>query len=128
MGRSLGLTKQDVIAMLGPLDKYGGQLRNIPANVTTHIQTVFSRVDPSMQAPWPGGWDANPKTPYPAAAGGIFPARPGGTIIRIGEAGRSEAVIPLGRGVQKIQGTLTIADWREGIAQLDGELAWSDSL
>jgi hypothetical protein len=32
----------------------------------------------------------------PMAKGGIVPARPGGTLALLGEAGRSEAVIPLG--------------------------------
>jgi hypothetical protein len=31
-------------------------------------------------------------------AGGIVRARPGGTLIRVGEAGRDEAITPLGRG------------------------------
>ena len=33
-----------------------------------------------------------------AQFGGVFPARPGGTLVRLAEAGRAEAVIPLGRG------------------------------
>lgn len=33
-----------------------------------------------------------------AAKGGIVKARPGGTIVRVGEAGQDEAIVPLGRG------------------------------
>lgn len=42
-----------------------------------------------------GGADGNPMTPWPMAKGGVVLPRPGGTIARIGEAGRPEAVIPL---------------------------------
>lgn len=44
-----------------------------------------------------GGSDGNKYTPWPMADGGIVLPRPGGTIARIGEAGRPEAVIPLDR-------------------------------
>jgi len=44
-----------------------------------------------------GGADGNPQTPCPFAKGGIVMPRPGGTLARIGEAGRPEAVIPLDR-------------------------------
>ena len=32
------------------------------------------------------------------AAGGVVPATPGGRIVRVGEGGRDEAIVPLGRG------------------------------
>ena len=35
-----------------------------------------------------------------AQFGGVVPARPGGTLVRVGEAGRSEAIIPLGGGTR----------------------------
>lgn len=44
-----------------------------------------------------GGADGNEATPWPMARGGIVLPRPGGTLARIGEAGRPEAVIPLDR-------------------------------
>jgi len=44
-----------------------------------------------------GGADGNPDTPWPMAKGGVVMPRPGGTLARIGEAGRPEAVIPLDR-------------------------------
>jgi hypothetical protein len=34
----------------------------------------------------------------PLAEGGIVPARSGGTLALLGEGGRDEAVVPLGRG------------------------------
>ena len=45
--------------------------------------------------------DAYPEVPewaYPMASGGIVRARRGGTLIRVGEAGRDEVVAPLPRG------------------------------
>jgi hypothetical protein len=42
-------------------------------------------------APWPGGWDGDPATPYPMARGGIV-RRP--TFALLGESG-PEAVVPL---------------------------------
>ena len=55
--------------------------------------------------PTPGGGSA-PYEPYeapeppapPMARGGIVRARPGGTLVRVGEAGRDEAIVPLGAG------------------------------
>jgi hypothetical protein len=44
-----------------------------------------------------GGADGDKYTPWPMAKGGVVMPRPGGTIARIGEAGRPEAVIPLDR-------------------------------
>jgi hypothetical protein len=44
-----------------------------------------------------GGADGKESTPWPMARGGIVMPRPGGTLARIGEAGRPEAVIPLDR-------------------------------
>ena len=44
-----------------------------------------------------GGGDLIPDIPR-LALGGIVRARPGGTVVRVAEAGRDEAVIPLGRG------------------------------
>jgi hypothetical protein len=44
-----------------------------------------------------GGADGDERTPWPMAKGGIVMPRPGGTLARIGEAGRPEAVIPLDR-------------------------------
>jgi hypothetical protein len=44
-----------------------------------------------------GGADGEERTPWPMAKGGIVMPRPGGTLARIGEAGRPEAVIPLDR-------------------------------
>lgn len=54
--------------------------------------------------PWPGGYDGNPRTPYPMAEGGIVMPRPGGTPAIIGEAGRPEAVIPLDRAGNMLHG------------------------
>ncbi len=44
-----------------------------------------------------GGADGDPNTPWPMAKGGLVMPRPGGTLARIGEAGKPEAVIPLDR-------------------------------
>ena len=54
--------------------------------------------------PYPGGRDGNPRTPYPMAEGGIVMPRPGGTPAIIGEAGRPEAVIPLDRAGNMLNG------------------------
>jgi len=32
------------------------------------------------------------------ASGGVVKARPGGTLVNVGEAGRDEAIVPLGSG------------------------------
>jgi len=32
------------------------------------------------------------------ASGGVVKARPGGTLVNVGEAGRDEAIVPLGAG------------------------------
>lgn len=46
-----------------------------------------------------GAWAiANAMSPREAQFGGVFMPRPGGTIVRLAEAGRPEAVVPLGRG------------------------------
>ena len=138
MATAAGLTTAETKTLISRLREGKGALdnwNNTPlsdksATVTFDIQRVLHAVDPSMQAPWPGGWDADPSTPYPAAAGGIFRPRPGGHIIRVAEAGRAEAVFPLGGGAMgpvRIYGEMTIKDWRHGIAELDGELAWGDS-
>ena len=45
-----------------------------------------------------GGFDLGlPQIPQ-LAKGGIVKARPGGTLVNVGEGGRDEAVVPLGRG------------------------------
>lgn len=44
-----------------------------------------------------GGTIGVPKIPQ-LAEGGIVPARPGGTLVNVGEGGQDEAVVPLGRG------------------------------
>jgi hypothetical protein len=43
------------------------------------------------------GWGYG-KGPQLAALGGIVRARPGGTLVRVGEARRDEMIVPLGRG------------------------------
>jgi hypothetical protein len=49
------------------------------------------------KADYLGGADGDPDTPWPMAKGGVVMPRPGGTLARIGEAGKPEAVIPLDR-------------------------------
>lgn len=49
--------------------------------------------------PVPGGGTATfevPEDATPMASGGIVRARPGGTLVRVGEAGRDEMITPLG--------------------------------
>ena len=55
--------------------------------------------------PYPGGRDGNPRTPYPMAEGGVVMPRPGGTPAILGEAGRPEAVIPLDRAGNMLNGS-----------------------
>jgi ribosomal protein L12E/L44/L45/RPP1/RPP2 len=51
-----------------------------------------------------GGADGKVNTPWPMAKGGIVLPRPGGTLARIGEAGRPEAVIPLNKSGNMLGG------------------------
>jgi hypothetical protein len=51
-----------------------------------------------------GGADGKKETPWPMAKGGIVLPRPGGTLARIGEAGRPEAVIPLNKSGNMLGG------------------------
>jgi hypothetical protein len=48
-----------------------------------------------------GGTIGVPKIPQ-LAEGGIVQARPGGTLVNVGEGGQDEAVVPLGRGAQAV--------------------------
>lgn len=41
LGRQVGLTKQDVLNILGPLDRYKGKLDAIPDRVDTQVVTTF---------------------------------------------------------------------------------------
>lgn len=81
------------------LDNYIGQLESIPGykSTTVELTSVLSGVNinglTQTPPPFPGGFDGDPSTPYPMAAGGIV-TRP--TNALIGEAG-PEAVIPLSR-------------------------------
>ena len=43
-----------------------------------------------------------------AAAGGIVPATRGGRLIRVGEGGQSEAIVPLGRGSNGVGTTINM--------------------
>lgn len=87
LGRSVGLTRKDVLDALGPLDQYKNKLDAIPNNVTTHVNTIFTRTDV-------GGVGGNYHKPL--AAGGIV-MRP--TMALVGESG-PEAVIPLDKANQ----------------------------
>jgi hypothetical protein len=49
-----------------------------------------------------GGTVGVPKIPQ-LADGGIVKASPGGTLVNVGEGGRDEAVVPLGRGAQNVE-------------------------
>jgi hypothetical protein len=48
-----------------------------------------------------GGTVGVPKIPQ-LAEGGVVKASPGGTLVNVGEGGRDEAVVPLGRGAQSV--------------------------
>lgn len=50
-----------------------------------------------------GGTIGVPNIPQ-LAEGGIIKASPGGTLVNVGEGGRDEAVVPLGRGGQAVAG------------------------
>ena len=54
------------------------------------------------------------------ASGGIVRARRGGTLVRVGEGGRDEAVIPLGRGAA--QPTISVDIRVEGSVVSEGDL------
>jgi hypothetical protein len=60
------------------------------------IKLTLSEANRAM-SDFTGGADGNPATPWPMAKGGIVMPRVGGTLARIGEAGKPEAVIPLDR-------------------------------
>jgi hypothetical protein len=78
-------------------------------NVQLKVSPVGSTFAPGVSAPRPGGWDGDPSTPWPMAEGGIVRARPGGTVIRAGEAGRDEAIVPLDdAGVPATLGGVTV--------------------
>jgi hypothetical protein len=115
-GKTLSATDQDRIYrqeldrlsanLTGPtrtaIDQHTAALDRIPRSILTQITTKYGSLGRSDytqpgfgSAPRPGGWDGNPATPWPMAAGGIVKARPGGILANIGEAGHDEAVIPL---------------------------------
>jgi hypothetical protein len=78
-------------------------------NVQIKATTVGSTYAPGISAPKPGGWDGDPRTPYPAAEGAVVRASPGGSVLRVGEAGHDEAIVPLsGPNMPKGMGNTTI--------------------
>lgn len=129
MAESAGLTKKETQGLIDKLREGKSALdvwNSTPLDsksATLAFHQLITGADPSMQAPYPGGWDSDTSTPYPAAAGGVFQPRPGGHVIRVAEAGKPEAVVPLGGGTGPL--TLRILDWRNGIAELATELDWS---
>ena len=132
MAHSAGLTKAETDKLVAKLREGKGALdtwNDTPLDskaATLAFKQIMTTVDASQGAPWPGGWDDNPATPYPAARGGIFPARPGGTVVRVGEAGRAEAIIPLGAGSSPSSPIhFVIDDWRNGLGHLESELDWN---
>ena len=86
LGKSLGLTKQDVLNILNPLDQYKSKLDSIPSTVTTDVITRFTQVG-----------NINPGGPHPHLAAGGIVTRP--TMALVGESG-PEAVIPLDKANQ----------------------------
>jgi hypothetical protein len=86
LGKSLGLTKGDVLAILNPLDQYKNKLDAIPSSVTTDVITRFTQVG-----------NINPGGPHPHLAAGGIVTRP--TMALVGESG-PEAVIPLDKANQ----------------------------
>jgi hypothetical protein len=84
------------------IDEHSRALNSIPKSITTTVTTKYGSLGSSDYtqpgfgtAPRPGGWDGDVRTPYPAAAGAIVRATPGGSILRVGEAGHDEAIVPL---------------------------------
>jgi hypothetical protein len=78
-------------------------------NVQLRVSPVGSTFAPGISAPRPGGWDGDPRTPYPAAAGAIVRASPGGSILQVGEGGHDEAIVPLsGPNAPKGLGTTVV--------------------
>ena len=99
LGKSLGLTKQDVLNILGPLREYRRELDNIPSLVTTNVITNY-------------GAHGNPRGFAPGTATGGIVTSP--QIRLVGEAG-PEAIIPLDRAGE-FGGSTTMVE-----VYLDGE-------
>jgi hypothetical protein len=49
-----------------------------------------------------------------AAAGGVVPARRGGTLVRVGEAGQDEAIIPLNRDARTSSRSMSVGIYVAG--------------
>lgn len=84
------------------LIEYIDELGKIPPTVDTVINYKINAPPTRLNGnvynppPYPGGLDGNAATPYPMARGGLVRARPGGMLALLAEAGRDEAVLPLG--------------------------------
>jgi hypothetical protein len=92
------------------LAEYIAELAGIQRDIQTNVNIRYGSSGnvtggPAGAAPWPGGRDGNPRTPYPMAEGGVVMPRPGGTPAILGEAGRPEAVIPLDRAGNMLNGS-----------------------
>jgi hypothetical protein len=95
-------------------------------NVNIAVHTTGTS---NLSAPRPGGWDNNPATPWPTAEGAVVMPRRGGTVVRVAEAGRPEAIIPLSKtGVDRggpMSGEIEIRNGRMFIKNLQRELDWN---
>jgi hypothetical protein len=95
--------KKDIENALGPAGKLFsvlfqlGKVASGDVGGGTGIGGVFSRVLGTAKTLKPGFGALSGLIPG-LADGGIVKARPGGTLALIGEGGRDEAVVPLGRG------------------------------
>jgi len=79
-------------------------VKNLAGKITGGLGSVGSFL-------W-GGGDKGGSIPIPGmASGGIVKARPGGTLARLGEGGRDEAVIPLGRNGGSGIGTTVVNNY-----------------
>ena len=68
-------------------------MKKVAIQFSTNAGAVYNQIRALFNPPpKPGGYDADPKTPWPMAEGGIV-TRP--TLALLGERNRPEAVIPL---------------------------------
>jgi hypothetical protein len=109
VGEQMKSVNQQILdVLLAIADVFGatipGAMRGLPAAASAAadgMNAAFGKVrPPSVTAG--GGVDPNGESWVDGvpglAGGGIVRARPGGTLVRVGEGGQDEAVVPLGGG------------------------------
>lgn len=123
LGRSLGLTKQDVENILGPLGQYDSLLRNLPDEVVTNVRTTYSHQQLAAGGVALGG------TTLVGERGPELVELPRGAVVTPNSEIRRGRVRAAGWSDEPVHivGELKIADWRNGIGKLDAELAWGDA-